>query len=213
MDVVERIKKVLDAEKDDAQLDKFLSDVRESLASSDRQFIAYGTAILVSLVVYYLVVYEGSKAVSFSGVQLTDTSLFRRVFLVVPAALSTAMACIGYLRRLQREVFDYLSISRYRILGTTGLHELRLPADYVLGLFVIKEEEGLVGKILALLIGVLWFVAFAVAPAAYVIEEAAKNVHVFGWNDILCVAASAIAIVLSICGLLVVRLAARIKAV
>jgi hypothetical protein len=127
VDVLKRIREVLSAETNDTQLDRFLSEVRDSLAGSSRLFLAYYGLTLGSVVTYHLVVYGGKTMISFSGVQVADTLLFRRVFLLFPAALLAATACVGYLRRLQREVFDFLTISRYPILGKTGLHELRLP--------------------------------------------------------------------------------------
>jgi hypothetical protein len=120
MDLFNRIRDVLAAEANDAQLDKFLADVRDSLTASNRQFLSYQALIIGSLVTYHLVKYGGSTGISVGGLQLTDTLLFQRVFLIFPAALLAASACVGYLRRLQREVFDFLSISRYRILAKTA---------------------------------------------------------------------------------------------
>jgi len=212
LNVLNRVREVLAAESDDAQLDRFLSEIRDSLAASNRLFLGYAALIAGSLVTYHLLVYGGSTAISFSGVQLTNISLFRRVFLIFPAALLAAMACVGYLRRLQREVFDFLTISRYRILGKTGLHELRLPADHILGVFVLRAEGGVVGKIVSNIIMILFITAFVIGPTTYILTEAIKNLRVFGVNDVLCLVASAAAIVLCICGLLVAALAGRIKA-
>jgi hypothetical protein len=212
VDVLKRIREVLSAETNDTQLDRFLSEVRDSLAGSSRLFLAYYGLTLGSVVTYHLVVYGGKTMISFSGVQVADTLLFRRVFLLFPAALLAATACVGYLRRLQREVFDFLTISRYPILGKTGLHELRLPADHILGLFMLRNEGGVVGKIISRLIAVLSTVAFVVAPTIYVISEATKNVRLFGWNDTLTLTTSIVSAVLSMCSLVVVGLAGRIKA-
>ena len=43
-----------------------------------------------------------------------------RVFLVVPAALLAAVACIGYLRRCQREVCDFLAMVGVESSGKQG---------------------------------------------------------------------------------------------
>ena len=206
-----KIKKVLTAERNDAQLDRFLSDVRESLVSSNRQFLAYAALILGSIVTYDLLVYGHGTVITFNGVQVTDLTLFRRVFLVIPAGLLAAMACVGYLRRAQREVFDFLAISRYQILGATGLHELRLPADYVLGLFLVRIEEGLLGKVVSGLVAILAMTVFVLAPTGYVITEAIKNIVRYGKHDVLCVASSVIAIILCICSVIIVILAGRIR--
>jgi hypothetical protein len=211
MDLFNRIQDVLAAEANDAQLDKFLTEVRDSLAASNRQFLSYQALIVGSLVTYHLVIYGGSTGISVGGLQLTDTLLFQRVFLIFPAALLTANACVGYLRRLQREVFDFLSISRYRILAKTGLHELRLPGDYILGLFILRNEEGLLGKVIGYIVATLSIAAFIIAPTVYVLTEAVKNLRFFGPNDILCLTASAVAIVLCACSLLIVLLGGLVK--
>jgi hypothetical protein len=211
VEIVRRVREVLEAERDDAQLDKFLSDVRDSLAGSNRQFLAYAALIVGSIVTYHLLVYGGGTAISFNGVQFTDRLLFRRVFLVFPAALLAAMACVGYLRKFQREAFDLLAISRYRILGATSLHELRLPADYVLGLFILHTQEGLLGKIIGTVIAMLAMTVFVFGPTAYLIREAVRNIAGCGLNDLLCVGSSVIAIILCVCGLIVMILAARIR--
>jgi hypothetical protein len=211
VEILPKIKKVLTAERNDAQLDRFLSEVRDSLASSNRQFLAYGALIVGSIVAYHLLVYGHGTVISFNGVQVTDLTLLRRVFLVVPAAWLAAMASVGYLRRVQREVFDFLAISRYQILGATGLHELRLPADHVLGLFLVRIQEGLLGKIVSGLVAILAITVFAFGPAAYVIFEALKNIVACGMGDVLCLASSVIAIILCVCSVIIVIFAGRIQ--
>lgn len=211
MQIFPKIKKVLTAERNDAQLDGFLSDVRESLASSNRQFLAYAALIVGSIVTYHLLVYGHGTVITFNGVQVSDLTLFRRVFLVIPAGLLAAMACVGYLRRVQREVFDFLAISRYQILGATGLHELRLPADHILGLFLVRIEEGLLGKFVSGLVAILATTVFVFGPTAYVITEATKNVVSYGKHDVLCLASSVIAITLSVCSVIIAILAGKIR--
>jgi hypothetical protein len=112
---------------------------------------------------------------------------------------------------MQRDCYDFLSISLYRILGGVGLHELRLPGDYILGLFLLKEVGGILGKCVSYLVASLTIVALIFAPTFYVINEAIRNIQVFGFFDYLCVAASAIAIILSACGILIIRLSGKIQ--
>jgi hypothetical protein len=212
MNILERIQEIIATESNDSQLDKFLSEVRDSLAISSKQFITYSILIVTALVTYHLIVYEGASGISFNSIQISNTSLFRRVFLVFPAALMAAMASIGYLRRIQREVYDYLTISRYRVLGKTGLHELRIPADYILGLFMLSNEGGLLGKIVSYAVTFLSVFVFIIGPAFYVISESATNIRIFGTSDFLCLLASAIAVALSVCSLVIIALSGRIKA-
>jgi hypothetical protein len=54
MDVRERVQKILDAEKNEVQLDKFLADVRDSLAGSNKQFISFLMLTAGSIVIYHL---------------------------------------------------------------------------------------------------------------------------------------------------------------
>jgi preprotein translocase subunit SecG len=77
---------------------------------------------------------------------------------------------------------------------------------------MLRNEGGVVGKIISRLIAVLSTVAFVVAPTIYVISEATKNVRLFGWNDTLTVTTSIVSAVLCMCSLVVVGLAGRIKA-
>jgi hypothetical protein len=212
MDVLERVQKVLAAEKNEAQLDSFLADVRNSLAGVNRQFLSYLMLVVGSIVVYHLVVYGGSKDFSIEGLRLTDSSLFRKTFLVVPAASLAASAGVGYLRRLQREVFDHLSISRYRILGQTGLHELRLPGDYLLGFFLLGIEGGRLGKVVSGVVVYLLSLITSALPVAYIVIQACINIRLFGREDILCDATSGLAIFLCVIALVIARMAGLVKA-
>ncbi len=212
MNTLERIQEVISTEPNDVQLDKFLGEVRDSLASSSKQFITYNLLVITALITYHLVVHEGASGVSFNSIRISDTLLFRRVFLVFPAALLAASASVGYLRRIQREVYDYLSIYRYRVLGKTGLHELRIPADYILGLFVLRNEGGLFGKVVSFAVVFLSVLVFILGPAAFIISEATNNLRIFGTSDSLCFLASAIAVILSLSGMIIIALSARIKA-
>lgn len=212
MNVFARVKQVLDAEPNEAQLEKYLSDVRESLATSSKLFIGYTFLIVTTLLTYHLVAYAGATGFTLNSLQLADPSLFKRVFLVVPAGLLVAKASVGYLRRCQREVYDYLTLSRYRALSQSGLHELRLPADYILGLFFLKNTGGVLGNVLASTVAFASFLASVVAPVAYVLCAAYLNVSAFGAADFLCLSASIIAAAMSICALLIVYLAMRVEA-
>ena len=213
MNVLDRVKQVLDAEKNDVQLDKFLADVRDSLAGSNRQFLSYLMLVLGSIVTSHLVVYGGGKDVSINGIKLADSSLFRKTFLIVPAASLACMAAVGYLRRLQREVFDYLSISRFRALGQSGLHDLRLPGDYLLGFFLLGIEEGRVGRIIRFVVVFLLWILTTALPIAYIEVQSKMNMQVFGSGDLMCDAASGLATLLCIIALSVVFLAERVKPV
>ncbi|MCU7372715.1 hypothetical protein PEC18_18080 [Paucibacter sp. O1-1] len=212
MDVVARIKQVLESEPNEAQLDKYLSDVRDSLATSSKLFTGYTLLILTTLVTYHLVAYAGATGFTLNSLQLADPSLFKRVFLVIPAGLLVAKASVGYLRRCQREVYDYLTLSRYRVLGQSGLHELRLPADYILGLYFLKNEGGVLGKFLASITAFLSFCVSVLLPVAYIVCAAYLNARAFGTADAICLVASIAASAMSICALLIVWLAMRVKA-
>lgn len=133
------------------------------------------------------------------------------MFLIVPAALLGVTACVGYLRRWQREVYDYLSISRCRVFGQSGLHELRLPADYILGLFLLGQEGGSIGKFIARIVAFSLGVAFVFVPVVYIVKAAAENLVMFGVSDLISLAASAIAIILSLSSIVIVHLAGRIN--
>jgi hypothetical protein len=210
VDIVSRVNTVLAAEPNEAQLDKFLADLRESLAASNKQFISISLLALVALVSYHLVAYEGVAISSFQGVPLPSASLFKRVFIVVPAALLSAVASIGFLRRCQREVYDYLAISRYRVLAQTQLHELRLPSDYILGLFYLKLEGGLIGQIVSWSLSCIWSMVFVVGPVMYTIKISVNNIKLYGFDDVLVAISSITSILLAGGSFAIVVLASRI---
>lgn len=212
MDVLARVKQVLEAEPNEEQLDKYLSDVRESLATSSKLFIGYTLAIVTSLVTYHLVVYSGATGFKFQSLELADSSLFKKAFLVVPAGFLVAKSSVGYLRRCQREVYDYLAISRCRVLGQTALHELRLPADYILGLFILKNEGGRLGQLTAASLVLLSFSASVLLPVVYIVGASYLNVRDSGLDDYLCLVASAIASVMAVSALLIVLKAMHVRA-
>lgn len=210
MDLLARIRTIIDSKDLDDEIVRFLSDIRESLTASSKQFVAYKAFVAASLVTYHLVVYsEGTF--SFNSVEVSDRSLFQRVFLVVPAAFLCAQAAIGYLRRIQRETYDLLQIARCPRFGETGLHELRLPADYIVGLFVLRNEGGIVGRTIANVAAFLSFSVFLLGPAVYVAHEAMRNISIFGVNDALSLVISVTAVVLCISAVGIVALSGRVK--
>ena len=210
MELLARIRTILDSKDQDVEIARFLADIRESLAASNKQFVTYKVLVAASLVTYYLVVYSQGNF-SFNSVQITDRSLFQRVFLLVPAALLCAQAAIGYLRRIQRETYDFLQIARCRMFGATGLHELRLPADFILGLFVLRNEGGTVGRAIASIAALLSFIAFMIGPAVYVVYEALRNISVFGVDDFLSLIISGMAVALCVSAVGIVVLSGRVK--
>lgn len=212
MDLLPKIRQVLEAEPNEVQLDKYLADVKESSASSNKQFLSFGLAMLISLVTYHLVVYEGAPSQSFEGLSLSNSASLQKVFLVVPAALMCAMSSIGFLRRCQREVYDYLVISRYRPLAKTGLHELRLPSDYILGLFYLKTEGGLVGRVLSGSVMLLVSLVFTYWPAVYIAQAAGESVARHGLADPLALGGAIVAVLLTGAAVGIAFLAGRVRA-
>ena len=211
MQILPRIQEIIDAQPEEAQLDKFIADIRDGLVTSNKQFINLSVLVITALATYHLVAYEVASGVTLNSIKISDATLFHRVFLIVPAALLGALSCVGYLRRWQREVYDFLAISRCRVIGKTGLHELRLPPDYILGLFILGHEGGRIGKAISRTVAFLLVFVFTFAPAFYIIREAAENIATFGIGDYVAVTASVIATVLSLCSLVIVHLAGHIK--
>jgi hypothetical protein len=212
MNVLHKIQQVLDAEQNEAQLDKFIADLRDSLATSSKQFLSFNLLALAAVISYHLVVYEGVSIASFEGLPLSSSSLVQKVFLVVPAALLAAAAGVGCLRRCQREVYDYLSISRYRVLGQTGLHELRLPSDYILGLFYLKTQGGAVGAMLSFIVIFLVAGVFTVLPVVYIVRTSALSLARYGIEDTFALIGALAAALLATASLLIAFLASRIRA-
>lgn len=212
MNILQKIQVVLESEPDDSQLDKFIADVRDSLAASSKQFISFNLLAAAAVFAYHLVVYEGVTIASFEGLPLAGSLLVQKVFLIVPAALLAAAAGIGYLRRCQREVYDYLSISRYRVLGHSGLHELRIPPDYILGLFYLKNEGGVVGAMLSTVVMFLVAGVFTILPVLYIVRASALTLSRYGAEDTIALVASGVAILLACVSLLIAALASRIRA-
>lgn len=206
MKLFDRVQEVVNVRGREVEIDRYVADLRESLASSKRQFITYKALALASLVTYYLVSYRAA-AFTFHDVQITDVALFRRVFLVVPAAFLAAGMAVGYLRLVQGDVYDHLSLLRFPELGKAGLHELRLPADYILGLDFLRCNGGVLGKVVSLIIALLDMLAFVLAPAMYISREAIVNAQTT--TDSVTVIASVVAVLLSVAAVVIIPLANR----
>jgi hypothetical protein len=211
VDILARIGVIVAGNVPKDELDAYLKDVRESLATSNKQFIALPLLAIVALVTYHLAVYEGLSTVSYSNLQIGGVPLFRKVFLVVPSLLLTYSASIGYLRRCQREAYDYLAIARSRLFGATGLHELRLPSDHILGLFLLHHQAGWIGKMISGVTVYLAVMVEIVGPVVYITHAAAENVAYFGPQDVIGILGSSVAITLCAIALLTIAMATRVK--
>lgn len=212
MDVIKNINEIIESEPDDSQLDMYLSDVRESLGATNKQFISYQFLFLFTLVIYHLIVHEGWQDLSVGSIKVSDSSLFDQVFLVVPAGIFIIMSAIGYLRKLQREVYDYLAISRLRVLGKTGVHELRLPSNYILGLDILRHEGGAIGKFISHLSAWVLSFIFLIAPAIYMLTEAIGNLKQYGQTDPVSILILVLVLLSFISGLAIIKISGLVNA-
>ena len=210
MNLYSRINLLLAAPNTSRELDAFVSDLRESMANSSKQFITYPALIVAALITYFVATRLGTS-VTVSGVKFDDANLIRRVFLVVPASLITASTAVGYLRKMQRVVYEYIVLPRYPALHKAGLYQLSLPSDYISGLFLLHEEGGKIGKLISLTVVMLVAYAFLLGPMAFIVVEATANVVRFGLNDVACLIASSVSILLCLCSLVIAHLAGRFK--
>lgn len=188
-----------------AELEAFLRELRDSIAASGKQFIAYPALIVAALTTYYFSTRLGS-AVTVNGIQLGDPTLIRRVFLVVPSALLTAFASVGYLRRMQRTVYEYVTLARNPGLHKSGFYLLRLPSDYIAGLYLLNTEGGGLGKLISIVVVVLTAWAFFLGPIAFILDESFENISYFGFNDLVCLTASSISVLLCFCAIVILQL-------
>ena len=191
-------------------MDAFVRDLRENLVTSSKQFIAYPALMVAALVTYYAATRLGTS-VTVGGVGLSNATLIRRVFLVVPASFITANAAVGYSRRMQHIVYEFLTVPRYPALHKANLHPLRLPSDYISGLFLLHEEGGKIGKLISNMVIALTACAFLFGPIYFIVTESIANVDHFGLNDITCLVASSVAVLLCICSLITVLLSGSLK--
>lgn len=210
MDLYSRINILLASRESSEQLDKFVDELRGSIAGSAAQFIAYPVLIVIALITYLFSTRLGAS-VSFSGIQLADADVVRRAFLVVPAALLTAYSAVGYLRKSQRVVYEHIVLPRYMPLHKARLHNLRLPPDYMAGLFLIHEEGGRLGKVVSITVTLLIGLCFLLGPAAFIVIESIRNLVHFGISDLLSTAAAFVSILLCLCSVLIVHLTGSIK--
>lgn len=212
MDVIAKVKALYESNPDEKHIEQFLSDVRDSLITSNRQFLNLQLLLLIAVTTYYLVVHAGWEGVSYGSIKISDKSFFQKIFLLIPSALFVMQTATGYLRRLQREVYDYAIIDRCKIFAELSLHELRLPSSYILGLDIMQFEAGFLGKIVSRIVAIIMIYAFVIGPAIYMIAEAIKNLGIFGISDIVSTIASILIIIMCGCGIIVVRLTGRVKA-
>ena len=174
-------------------------------------FLKTETLCVGSLVTYHLVVYGGVSTVSFSGIKLTDTKTIRRVFLILTAALLAVAACVGYLRRLQREVFDYLSIFRYRILGRDQgctSYAFQPITSWAFSSFVIRGA--CLERSLAMLSCILKTWRLFNYTIIY-IGEAIRDLRIIEHNDLLLLVASGMKKILCVRNMIVEFLGGRTR--
>ena len=212
MDVIDKVKRLYDSNPDEKQLDLYLSDIRESLTTSNRNFLSLQILLIIAMVTYYLVVYAGWEGISYGSIKISDKSLFQKIFLNIPATIFVMQTCIGYLRRLQREVYDYATINRCKILGELSLHELRLPSSYIQSLDIMRFEEGILGKIISNIVARIMISVFVMLPAVYMVRESIINFHTFGASDIISVISSGLVIIMCCSGFIIIILTSKIKA-
>ena len=210
MNFYPRIMVLLASQNTSAELDAFVRDLRENLIASSKQFIAYPALIVAALVTYYAATRLGTS-VTVGGVELINATLIRRVFLVVPASFITAYAAVGYSRRMQHLVYEFLTVPRYPALHKTSLHPLRLPSDYISGLFLLHEEGGKIGKIVSKMVILLTACAFFFGPIYFIVTESIANIGYFGSGDVPCLAASIVSILLCVCSFIIVYLSGHLK--
>lgn len=77
MQIIPRVKEIIAANPEEAQLDNFIADIRDGLATSNKQFISFTALAITALATYHLVVYEGASGVTLNSIQILDASLFR----------------------------------------------------------------------------------------------------------------------------------------
>jgi hypothetical protein len=109
-------------------------------------------------------------------------------------------------------VYDYLSISRYKALGKTGLHDSRLSPNYMLGVELMRNDGDELEGFVAYTLQTLFTAAVLMGPFFYIGYHAIINLYVgiSNWDVINCVV-SIISIFLLPMGQLVIKLSGRLE--
>ena len=180
MDMHEIAKKLISDENTE-ELSNYISDLKDSLDKSNKQFITLQYSFISSVILYYLIVKLGWHA-SVKGIKINDISIFDQYFLILPAGIFLVLSAVGYLRKAQRELYDWLMIQKFNISGETGVHELRIGSDFILALFVFQEFNHTLGKILVKIVSFLLSYIFIVLPISYIVMEAIENLKQFNYS-------------------------------
>ena len=177
-DLKNRVRGVLDGESEE-EIKSYISDLRSSLTDTNNK-LSRNLAVLVALIAtHYLSVSNLNSKVKVLGIDFPDEPLFQSIVLLLAAVSFLQVMSLSYLRKFQRECYDWMKVMGYKVMGGTKLHELRLPSDARLAAdilrfnsFKLERTTGVVCWI------ILSYTTFAL-PVTYIFRYSIKSVIIF----------------------------------
>jgi hypothetical protein len=121
------------------RVDKYIDDIRASLASTSQQFGRYTFLLFLSLFSYHLVLLGQSADISILGITLGSKSFIIKWFLILPSILLLLQATAGYLRVYQQESIEWL-LAKYRNNEyESGLYRVAFPSSHILAVDLMRR--------------------------------------------------------------------------
>ena len=164
------------------EIGQYLSDVRDGLSATMSACNRASTLMLVLIATHYLSTSGLGADVTLLGVDFPDNPIIQTFILLFTALIFLRVMSLSYLRKFQREVYDWGKVLHYRKikceLGSTGLHELRLPSDPLLGADLLKFDDGLLEKIVGTIVWNILSFMYVLLPTIYILHysiESAKH--------------------------------------
>jgi len=158
---------ILDHESED-EIKDFVSDIRKGLSETGGEYRKSSTFLLLLLGTHYLSASGIDEHVRFIGTDFPDEPIFHAAILLISSIVFLRIMSLSYLRKFQRECYDWIMVKRYKKMGSTGLHELRLPSDPILGADLLRFDDNILEKRIGVILWIIISYAFFALPLSYI---------------------------------------------
>jgi hypothetical protein len=122
-----------------SRIDNYLDQLRDSLKDTNEKFVKLQVTCLVLFLSHYLFLNAGSSEISIAGLKISDLSVVKRWFLVLPALLFCVGACYGYLRVYQQSAIERLLVQHHLHEYRSGIYRLTWPTSFILGIDLMRR--------------------------------------------------------------------------
>lgn len=160
-----------------------IADVKANIASSQKHFVNSYLAAASILAAHFFLSRQKVDSVSVLGNQISQSDGLSTLILTAGAVLLSLSVCSEYALRWYREIYDYGSTIKNRLLSRSGFHDFRVNVYNLSGIEILMHHGPKISRLVGVFYRLVTVFLLFTLPTGYLLTESYNAIIVLNTGE------------------------------